>query len=615
MLAINQILQERYRIIRPLGHGGMGAVYEAIDERFGEPIALKEIIFDSSNEIQKAIVSRAFEREAKSLAKAKHEAVPYVRDYFSELNRQFLVMELVEGEDLGAMLDKRQSPFAPEDILNWMDQLLDALDYLHNLKPPIIHRDIKPQNLKLSFRHRIKLLDFGVARSTDKSSAFTKQTFVGATLHYSPIEQILRVIDPTFREFILLKHEEKAQKVLNQDTDARCDIYALGGTFYHLLTNHAPVEATKRTLNVWEGKTDPLVNPSEFNPLLSSGISNLLIKALAIERKNRFSSALEMRKALRSVIFEFNPHPSRSGELIAEAKSEDLDILQTLRDYPRENLNVAEKSLTTEISAPEVSKENLQTEISAPEIPRETLQTEIPKEVFQTELPTDLLPPRPAPTQFGEQRTASTQIGEVSFFETSSPATDSGLGQISETIPTGNVSNPELTAQLYSEEILPEEKKEVASEVSSFLHQPIEEKRGNQKLLWVIPIALVGVLAMAGIGGLAWLGMSWGNSGSSNKSDSDGKVSTPSATATATPAVNVAPTVAPAVSAPVAPTATPTSAPMSTPIQGKSETPKTVAVTPNRTPTVAKTPAAATKKTATPRPTPDPNCVFTNSCQ
>ncbi|HRH45944.1 MAG TPA: serine/threonine-protein kinase, partial [Pyrinomonadaceae bacterium] len=274
MLANNQILQGRYRITRQLGAGGMGTVYEAIDDRFGEPIALKEIIFDLANEKQREILSKAFEREAKSLAKSKHEAVPYVRDYFSELNRQFLVMELVEGEDLAEMLSNRGKPFPLEDILNWMDQLLDALDYLHNLKPPIIHRDIKPQNLKLNVRRRIKLLDFGIARSSDNTSAtINKHTFVGATLNYSPIEQLLRVIDPTFRELLLLKHKEKAEAVLSQDTDPRCDIYALGGTFYHLLTNVVPIDATKRTLEIWEGQPDPLPNPSVLNPLIPISVS------------------------------------------------------------------------------------------------------------------------------------------------------------------------------------------------------------------------------------------------------------------------------------------------------------------------------------------------------
>lgn len=139
MIAINQLLQNRYRIIRQLGHGGRGAVYEAIDERFGTPIALKEIIIDAVSKNQIDLILKAFEREAKSLAKIRHEAVPFVRDYFSEFDRRFLVMELVEGDDLASQLAKRSTPFPVEDVLKWLEQLLNTLDYLHSLNPPIIH--------------------------------------------------------------------------------------------------------------------------------------------------------------------------------------------------------------------------------------------------------------------------------------------------------------------------------------------------------------------------------------------------------------------------------------------------------------------------------------------
>lgn len=300
MLAINQLLQNRYRIVRQLGYGGMGAVYEAIDERFGEPIALKEIIVQAVKPDQKESILRAFEREAKSLAKAQHESIPYVRDYFSEFSRQFLVMELVEGDDLAELVEKRRSPFPVEDVLDWLDQLLDTLDYLHSLKPPIIHRDIKPQNLKLNSRRRIKLLDFGVAKNLDVAATVSDHTFIGATLDYSPIEQILRVIDPTFREFIILKHPAEAGKILQQDTDGRCDIYALGATFYHLLTGSPPADSTKRAVEVWSGKADPLISPSVLNPKIPPGISRCLLKAMEIERENRFASISEMQKAIQA---------------------------------------------------------------------------------------------------------------------------------------------------------------------------------------------------------------------------------------------------------------------------------------------------------------------------
>lgn len=490
MLAVNQVLQNRYRIIRQLGHGGMGAVYEAIDEKFGEPIALKEIIIDSVDEKQRDLVSKAFEREAKVLAKAKHEAVPYVRDYFFELDRQFLVMELVEGEDFGGMLKRRSTPFEVEDICKWMDQLLDALDYLHNLNPPIIHRDIKPQNLKLSFRRRIKLLDFGIARSGDKSSTITRQTFVGATLNYSPIEQILRVIDQTFREFILLKHKEKAEAVLNQDTDARCDIYALGGTFYHLLTNQVPVDATKRTLDIWEGKSDPLLHPAELNSKIPPSISDCLLRAMAIERNERFATALEMQEALKGAIAEWKSH------------------------------SMAKNPVTT-----------IQEE-TKPLIPRDDFKNSNPTEPL---LSTDSIP---------------TQSIEIPTFDTPSSARNSGVVKIPGTIPSGNFSSSELTDGSYLVGTIPEEKK-TKPVVKPVIKDTGQASSFNiYKLFWSVPIVLIGFLGIAGIGGMMWVnGLSGkssnsynGNSSAANKPASNANVSTTPVnvvTVTPTPTANV----------------------------------------------------------------------------
>src|SRR6185369_3066403 len=133
MLRQGRLILGRFKIVRELGQGGMGAVYEATDEKFGTPVALKEIIFETSDENQRAYLSAAFEREARSLALARHECVPFIRDYFQEGGREYLVMELVEGVDLGGLLEERRKPFLVADCIEWMRQLLDALDYLHNL--------------------------------------------------------------------------------------------------------------------------------------------------------------------------------------------------------------------------------------------------------------------------------------------------------------------------------------------------------------------------------------------------------------------------------------------------------------------------------------------------
>ena len=122
----------------------MGAVYEAIDERLDATVALKETFFADER------LRKQFEREARLLARMHHPALPRVSDHFGEGEGQFLVMQFITGDDLARMLTVKQGPFPPDQVLIWADQLLDALDYLHTQDPQIIHRDIKPQNLKLT---------------------------------------------------------------------------------------------------------------------------------------------------------------------------------------------------------------------------------------------------------------------------------------------------------------------------------------------------------------------------------------------------------------------------------------------------------------------------------
>jgi serine/threonine protein kinase len=285
----------------------MGTVYEAHDERFENSVALKEVLIDLAkiaDPVQQQMVARAFEREAKTLALLHHEAFPHVIDYFSERDHQYLIMELIRGEDLGEQLQSRKKPFEFEDVLEWTKQLLDALDYLHTREQPIIHRDLKPQNMKITARGKVKVLDFGIAKGADNksSSTITNQTFVAATLNYSPIEQLLRVLDPTFREFISQRHKEKVDDILEHTADARSDLYSLGATLYQLLTATQPHDTLKRALDIWAGKPDPLPNPMELNPKIPPYFNNILLKSMEIDRDSRFVSAADMQQALKSYL-------------------------------------------------------------------------------------------------------------------------------------------------------------------------------------------------------------------------------------------------------------------------------------------------------------------------
>src|SRR6267378_2965827 len=231
MLAPETVLQSRYRIIRLLGQGGMGAVYEAMDERLDTTVALKETLFADER------LRKQFEREARLLARLHHPALPRVSDHFSEGDGQFLVMQFIAGDDLAEMMARKNGPFPPHQVLTWADQLLDALDYLHTQDPQIVHRDIKPQNLKLTGRGQIVLLDFGLAKGQahELSRVTTSASIFGYTPNYAPLEQ-----------------------VQGMGTDPRSDLYALAATLYHLVTGIKPPDALTRAAAIINEEIDPL---------------------------------------------------------------------------------------------------------------------------------------------------------------------------------------------------------------------------------------------------------------------------------------------------------------------------------------------------------------------
>jgi serine/threonine protein kinase len=270
MLSPNTVLQNRYSITRLVAQGGMGAVYEARDQRLNNTVALKETFF-ADQELRKA-----FHREASILATLRHQALPKVIDHFTEGDGQFLVMEFIRGDDLSKILQMHGRPIPPKDALTWADQVLSALEYLHSQRPPVIHRDIKPQNLKLNERGEVILLDFGLAKEEALDTSKVYRSVRGYTLNYAPLEQIQ-----------------------GTGTDPRSDLYGVAATFYHLITGVAPPDALTRATALVEGRADPLQPASELNSQVSSAVSAVLEEALAQDRNKRPASAAIMRSALK----------------------------------------------------------------------------------------------------------------------------------------------------------------------------------------------------------------------------------------------------------------------------------------------------------------------------
>lgn len=276
-LAINQLLKDRYRIQSILGEGGMGTVYMAQDTLLDRPRAIKELYPDPLASEAKLLAARKqFEQEAQALAKLRHPSLPHVSDYFSVDEYDYLVMDYVEGESLADILDRKKRPSEPL-ASDWLAQILDALNYCHSHH--IVHRDIKPANLILTPEGRIVLVDFGLVKMVDPHNPQTATIVRGmGTPQYTPLEQYDHAVG---------------------HTDARSDIYALGATFYHLLTGSPPQPVAQRILN--PEAQSPI---QQTNPKISTWMARYVQKAMAIRPEDRHQTTQNMKRELESRVFK-----------------------------------------------------------------------------------------------------------------------------------------------------------------------------------------------------------------------------------------------------------------------------------------------------------------------
>ncbi|MEK6221242.1 MAG: serine/threonine-protein kinase [Chloroflexota bacterium] len=262
-LVEGDLLYQRYRINKVLGKGGMGAVYRALDESLGVNVAVKENLIEDEEAL------RQFKREATILANMRHPNLPRVTDHFVIDNQgQYLVMDYVEGEDLRQRLERIDKLPEKEVILVGI-AICDALTYLHNLDPTILHRDIKPGNVKITPNGHVFLVDFGLAKIVQGS----QQTTTGArglTPGYSPPEQYG-----------------------SARTDARSDVYSLGATLYASLTGNPPEDGLSIAINQTE-----LTKVRDRSPDSSRMVAQVIERALNVQTEDRYQSAEELKVAL-----------------------------------------------------------------------------------------------------------------------------------------------------------------------------------------------------------------------------------------------------------------------------------------------------------------------------
>jgi serine/threonine protein kinase len=264
LLPTARLAQGRYIILVKIAQGGMGAIYQAQDRRLQDKIvAVKEMSESAVSPAERDRILECFKREAELLARLEHPNLVRVSDLFQEGERHYMVMEYVQGQTLEKMLEGRSRPFPEDQVLTWAEQLCDVLSYLHNQKPQIVYRDMKPANVMIMDGSDIvKLIDFGIARFFKPGKR--KDTIELGTDGYAPPEQY-----------------GKSQ------TDERADVYALGAMLHQLLTLRDPV-------------TVPFQFPSvrSLNSGVSRSVDAAIEKAVQSNKGKRFQSIDEMKRAL-----------------------------------------------------------------------------------------------------------------------------------------------------------------------------------------------------------------------------------------------------------------------------------------------------------------------------
>ncbi|MEP7291034.1 MAG: serine/threonine-protein kinase [Chloroflexota bacterium] len=264
-LKANFVLQNRYKIVAVLGGGGMGTVYQARDLNFTDVrrlVAIKEMHTLATDGALRASMLKTFRREANILAALSHPAIVKIYDYFDLNDRAYLVMEYVNGSDMELLITKTKE-LPTDKIIEWAVDLCDVLDYLHTQKPdPIVFRDMKPSNVMVDSLGRVRLIDFGIAKTFVSG---VKHTMIG-TEGYSAPEQYKGDVTP------------------------QSDIYSLGATLHHILTRKDP-----RLEPPFSFHERPI---PDYNLTAPPGLVKIVEKALSFKVEDRFLSCLEMKEAL-----------------------------------------------------------------------------------------------------------------------------------------------------------------------------------------------------------------------------------------------------------------------------------------------------------------------------
>jgi serine/threonine protein kinase len=309
-------LLDHYRIVRRLGRGGMGVVYEAEDQKLGRSVAIK--LLPEATRRDPAVLQR-FWREARAASSLNHPGICTIYELNDSGDQPFIVMELLQGQSLDKLYHRRQMPYPR--LLDFGVQVADALDAAH--RKGILHRDIKPGNIFLSPSGQAKILDFGLAKLEEglATSGSTNGEKANETLAQPPPHQLLTSPGSTIGTIAYMSPEQARGEPL----DARSDVFSLGVVLYELATGQHPFAGSTTAVTF-----DRILNyaptaPISLNPELSAEFAEALNKTLEKDRELRCQSAGELRADLRrlqrkssggSAVAAIAPPPAKKSRVL-----------------------------------------------------------------------------------------------------------------------------------------------------------------------------------------------------------------------------------------------------------------------------------------------------------
>ncbi len=298
------VLSERYRIIKLIHTGTISRIYNGFDCNYKKNVFVKEITQYTDPSLRQQAIEQ-FKCEAKILFKLKHKSLPRFVDYFDYKQSRYIVLEYIEGKKLTTFVENRKNFLPEKQVINWGIELCDVLLYLHNMKPaPVIFRNMNPDSIIVSSDGTLKLIDFGTSKIHEEQKK-TLGIAKSITPHYSPIEQ----------------HVES--------TDKRSDIYSLGATMYYLITGETPMDCIDRSL-----EDEPMEPCSHINPAISSELERIIMKAMEIDRDDRYQDAEYMKNDLTLLLEDTEKSPDHKKPLkfmetfTSETKNRVKDNLQ-----------------------------------------------------------------------------------------------------------------------------------------------------------------------------------------------------------------------------------------------------------------------------------------------